>query len=89
MDVSTCWKWFEEVFYPEVRKRTGRPVLLFMDNAPGHFQLLREITLSGVFPTQLHKLETALRYGNYCSIKKDINIYIPKIFWISTSWMRI
>ena len=37
MDVSTCWKWFEEVFYSEVRKRTERPVLLLMDNAPGHF----------------------------------------------------
>ena len=37
MDVATCWKWFNEVFYPEVKKRTGRPVLLLMDNAPGHF----------------------------------------------------
>ena len=37
MDVDTCWKWFNEVFYPEVKKRTGRPVLLLMDNAPGHF----------------------------------------------------
>ena len=37
MDVDTCWKWFNEVFYPEVKKRTGCPVLLLMDNAPGHF----------------------------------------------------
>ena len=38
MDVETCWKWFNEVFFPEVRKRTGRRVLLLMDNAPGHFE---------------------------------------------------
>ena len=37
MDVDTCRKWFNEVFYPEVKKRTGSPVLLLMDNAPGHF----------------------------------------------------
>ena len=37
MDVQTCWKWFNEVFVPEVKKRTGRPILLLMDNAPGHF----------------------------------------------------
>jgi hypothetical protein len=23
MDVETCWKWFNEVFFPEVKKRTG------------------------------------------------------------------
>ena len=37
MNVDTCWKWFNEVFYPGVKKRTGRPVLLLLDNAPGHF----------------------------------------------------
>jgi len=24
MDVETCWKWFNEVFLPKVKKRTGR-----------------------------------------------------------------
>ena len=38
MDVETCWKWFNEGFYPEVKKRTGRHILLLMDNAPGHFE---------------------------------------------------
>src|SRR4051794_33766410 len=37
MDIDTCWKWFNDVFYPEVKKRTGRRVLLLLDNAPGHF----------------------------------------------------
>jgi hypothetical protein len=37
MDVETCWKWFNKVFVPEVKRRTGRLVLLLMDNAPRHF----------------------------------------------------
>ena len=38
MDVATCWKWFGDVFYPEVKRRTERPVLLLLANAPGHFR---------------------------------------------------
>ena len=49
MDVSTYWKWFEEVFYSEVRKTTGRPVLLLVNNATGHFQLLKENNIKVVF----------------------------------------
>jgi len=41
MDVKTCWKWFNEVVYPEVKKRTGRRILLLMDNAPGHFEAFK------------------------------------------------
>jgi DDE superfamily endonuclease len=37
MDVDICWKWFNEVFFPSVKARTGRQVLLILDNAPGHF----------------------------------------------------
>ena len=39
MSVAPCWKWFENVFYPEVRKRTRRPVLLLLNNAPGHLPI--------------------------------------------------
>ena len=35
MDVETCWKWFNEVFYPEVKKRTHHRVLLLLDNEIG------------------------------------------------------
>jgi hypothetical protein len=38
MDVETCWKWFNKVFLPEVKKRTGRRIFLLLDNAPGHFE---------------------------------------------------
>ena len=37
MDQPTCQQWFDTVFVPAVRKHTGRPVLLLLDNAPGHF----------------------------------------------------
>jgi len=30
--METCWKWFNEVFLPEVKKRNGRWVLLLLDN---------------------------------------------------------
>jgi hypothetical protein len=38
MDAETCWKWFNEVFYPKVKKRNGRHILLLMDKASGHFE---------------------------------------------------
>jgi hypothetical protein len=39
MDMETCWKWSNEVFLPEVKKRTEHQVLLLLDNAPGHFEV--------------------------------------------------
>ena len=49
MDVATCWKWFNDVFYPNVRRRPGRPVLLLMDNAPGHFEAFERDNVTVVF----------------------------------------
>ena len=49
MDVETCWKWFNDVFFPEVKKRTGRSVLLLLDNAPGHFQAFERDNIRVVF----------------------------------------
>jgi hypothetical protein len=49
MDVETCWKWFNEVFYPEVKKRTGDCVLLLMDNAPRHFEMFEHDNIRIVF----------------------------------------
>ena len=36
-------EWFDDVFYPEVRKKTGCPVLLLLDNAPGQVSALKRI----------------------------------------------
>ena len=49
MDITTCWKWFEEVFYPQVRRRTGCPILLLMDNAPGHLAAFEKNNVKVVF----------------------------------------
>ncbi len=49
MDMETCWKWFNEVFVPEIKKRTGRLVLLLMDNAPGHFDAFERDNIHVVF----------------------------------------
>ena len=90
MDVSTCRKWFEEVFYPEVREKTERPVLLFMDNALGHFPAFERNNIKVVFfPPNCTSWKQPCDMGIIAALKKDINIYILKIFWISTSWMRI
>jgi hypothetical protein len=37
------------VFYPEVKKQTGRCILLLMDNAPGHFEALERDNIQIVF----------------------------------------
>lgn len=42
MDRETCRKWFTDVFFPEVKRRTGRRVLLIMDSAPGHFDAFEQ-----------------------------------------------
>jgi hypothetical protein len=49
MDVETCWKWFNEVFFPEVKKRTGHRVLLLLDNALGHFEAFERDNVRIVF----------------------------------------
>jgi hypothetical protein len=36
MDTSICQRWFSEVFVPEVKKFTNRPVLLLWDGATTH-----------------------------------------------------
>jgi len=49
MDVETCWKWFNEVFLPEVKKRTRCWVLLLLDNVPGHFEAFERDNVGIVF----------------------------------------
>jgi hypothetical protein len=49
MDRETCEKWYEEVFVPEVKKRTGRHVLLLLDGAPGHIREFERDNIRIVF----------------------------------------
>ena len=43
------WKWFNDVFFPEIKKRTGRSILLLLDNAPGHFQAFERDNIRVMF----------------------------------------
>ena len=88
MDVATSWEWFEEVFYPEVRKRIGRPVLFLMDNAPGHFPTFERNNIKVVFfPPNCTSWKQPCDVEIIAARKKGINIYISKMVWISTSLM--
>ena len=49
MYVEVCWKWFNEVFFPAVRVRTSRPVLLLIDNTPWHFEAFERDSVRVVF----------------------------------------
>jgi hypothetical protein len=49
MDVETYCKWFNEVFYPEMKKRTRCRILLLMDNAPGHVEAFKHDNVWIVF----------------------------------------
>lgn len=71
MDVETCWKWFNEVFFPAVKKRTGCRVLLLMDNAPGHFEAFERDNVRIVFfPPNCTKWKQPSGMGIIAALKK-------------------
>ena len=37
-NISTCWNWSNDVFYPKVHRRTCHPALLLIDNALESFK---------------------------------------------------
>ena len=37
----TIWNWFNEIYYPEVRRRIWHPVFLLIDNTPGYFEVFQ------------------------------------------------
>ena len=69
LHIPTCWNWFNGVFYPEVRKRTCHPVLLLMDNDPGHS---KGECCGALFYSQCNKLEAIMRFESCCSCQKEI-----------------
>jgi hypothetical protein len=71
MDVEMCWKWFNEVFLPEVKKRTGHRVLLLLDNAPGHFEAFeRENVRIVFFPPNCTSWKQPYDMGIIAALKK-------------------
>ena len=71
MNINICWKWFNEVFYPEVKRRTGRRVLLLIDNAPGHFDAFERDNIKvAFFPPNCTSWKQPCDMGIIASLKK-------------------
>ena len=81
MDVETCWKWFNEVFLPEVKKQTGRRVLLVLDNAPGHFEAFERDNVRIVFfPPDCTSWKQPYDMGIIASLKKRFkHLYLKDV----------
>ncbi len=79
MDVETCWKWFNEVFLPEVKKRTRRRVLLLLDNAPGHFEAFECNNVRIVFfPPNCTSWKQPCDMGIIAALKKRFKYFYLK-----------
>lgn len=71
MDRAVFMKWFDEVFYPEVRRKTGRPVLLLLDNAPGHDEeFVRNNVTVKFFPPNVTSWKQPMDMGIIAALKK-------------------
>ena len=85
MNVAKSWEWFEEVFHPEVRKRTGHPVLFLLDNAPGHFPAFERNNIKVVFfppnctgwkrPCDMDIIAARKKRYKYLYLKDDLDFY--------------
>jgi hypothetical protein len=81
MDVETYWKWFNEVFVPEVKRQTGRPILLLMDNAPRHFDTFEHDNIRVVFfPPNYTSWKQPCDMGIIVALKKQYKyLYLKDI----------
>lgn len=81
VDTEICWRWFDEVFLLEIENRTGYPVLLIVDNAPGHF---KEFTKNNVtvklLPPNVTSWKQPMDLGIIASLKKRYkHLYLKNI----------
>ena len=71
MYVETCWKWFNEIIYPEVKKRTHEQVLFLLDNVPGYFDALERDGVRDVFfPPNCTTWKQPCNMGIIAALKK-------------------
>jgi len=82
MDMETCWKWFNEVFVLKVKRRTGRLVLLLMDNAPEHFDAFEHDNIRVVFfPLNCTSCKQPCDMGIIAALNKRYKyLYLKDIF---------
>jgi hypothetical protein len=79
MDVEMCWKWFNEVFLPKVKKQIGRRVLLLLDNAPGHFEAFEHDNVRIVFfPPNCTSWKQPCDMGIIAALKKRFKYFYLK-----------
>jgi hypothetical protein len=79
MDVETCWKWFNKVFLPEVKKRTKRRILLLLDNAPKHFEAFERDNVKIVFfPPNCTSWKQPCNMGIIAALKKKFKYFYLK-----------
>ena len=77
MDTTVFMKWFDETFCHEVWRRTRRPVLLLLDNAPGH---TKEFTRANItvkfFPPNVTAWKQPIDMGIIAALKKRYKFLI-------------
>ena len=79
MDVSTYMKWFDEIFYPAVRLKTRKPVLLLLDNAPGHAtEFVRDDVQVKFFPPRVTSWKQPMDMGIIAALKKRYKFLLIK-----------
>jgi hypothetical protein len=92
MDVETYWKWFNEVFVLEVKRWTGRLVLLLMDNVPGHFNAFECDNIRVVFfPPNCTSWKQPCDMGIITAFKKRCKyLYLKDIldFYELDEWLK-
>ena len=81
MDFITCKKWFEEVFYLEIKQRTDEPVLLLLDNAPGHINVLSKDNVTVKFlPPNCTSWKQPCDLGIIAAVKKRYKyLYLSEV----------
>ena len=81
VDTDICWRWFDKIFIPEVVKKTAHPVLLIMDNAPGHFREVKKNNVTvKLLPPNVTSWKQPMDLGVIAALKKRYkHIYLTDV----------
>ena len=79
IDGPVFTKWLDEVFIPLVRRRTSEPVLLMLDNAPGHMdEFVKDGVSISFFPTNCTSWKQPMDMGIIAALKKRYKFLMMK-----------
>ena len=82
MDNTAFTTWLNDVFYPEIRRKTQHPVLLLLDNAPGHMinDFAKENVTIKFFPPNITSWKQPLDLGVIAALKKRYKyLYLSEV----------